>query len=541
MDADLHEFLLTPEGTALVTIYQKYPLDLSSWRTFDAMADPNDAEPNWVWDCVVQELSVDTRDVLFEWRASDHIDIYDTYHLVRQTGNHEDPFDWYHMNSIRKDELGNYLISARYTHSITYIDGKSGEVIWVLGGKRNMFMDLSNGSALNFAWQHDAQFVSPELFKGIYVPPREQDGYSTRLLTLFDNAAEDQNYVYGLNHSRGLLLEITFPTPDHESAFDVQDDAGLPRDISELWELATHSDQQRFSNPKQQDPDLQYPLYGQDKLEDPDADNLKIAQINGSSPAYTVRVIQSYSNPSGVRSSSQGSMQILPPTSDEQNAKVLVSYGLNAVFTEFDANGSVLCDAHYGAMTSWERGDVQSYRVFKFPWVGTPKYKPHMMVDTASEQVFVSWNGATQVVAWVLQSSPQANSSDESSWIEIARKQKLGFETSFDLSKDTAAAQRYLRILALDSNGQVLDYSITDVHDRIPTPDAPSEISYKLARPFGAKEQPTVILLGGFFVVLVLFTLFEMYRRYLCWKVGRPAMGAVRWRKTSGYRMLGDV
>lgn len=483
---------------------------------------------------------MDTRDVLFEWRASDHIDINDTYHLVRQTGNHEDPFDWYHMNSIRKDELGNYLISARYTHSITYIDGKSGEIIWVLGGKRNMFMDLSNGSALNFAWQHDAQFVSPELFQGIYAPPRDQKGYSTRLLTLFDNAAEDQNYVYGMNHSRSLLLEITFPTPDHESE-PVQDDTELTRDISELWKLAADTEELKRSHRRPEEPNLQYPLYGQDKLEDPDADQLKLAQIKGSSPAYTVRVIQSYSNPCGVRSSSQGSMQVLPPTSDGMDTKVLVSYGLNAVFTEFDANGTVLCDAHYGAITSWERGDVQSYRVFKFPWVGSPKYKPRMVIDGASEQVFVSWNGATEVATWVLQSGSQANSSDEGDWEEIARKQKLGFETSFDVSSDTTTTERYLRVLALDSNGHLLEHGITDVHDRIPTPDAPAETIGGLSRPFGVKEQPTVILLGGFLVVLVLFTLFEIYRRYLCWKVGRPAMGAVRWRKSSGYRMLGDV
>lgn len=539
MDADLHEYLLTPDGTALVTIYQKYSHNLSSWRTFDAIADPNDADPNWIWDCVLQEVSVDTRDVLFEWRASDHIDINDTYHLMRQTGNYDDPFDWHHMNSIRKDELGNYLISARYTHSITYIDGKSGEIIWVLGGRRNMFMDLSSGSALNFAWQHDAQFVSPELFKGIYVPPREQEGYSTRLLTLFDNAAEDQNYVYGVNHSRGLLLEITFPTPGYEDASNVRDDAGLTRDISELWELATHSDQRRLADPEQQDLDLQYPLYGHEKLEDPDADRLKITQTNGTRPTHTVRLIQSYSNPAGVRSSSQGSMQVLPPTPDGQNAKVLVSYGLNAVFTEFDANGSVLCDAHYGAMTSWERGDIQSYRVFKFPWTASPIYKPRMMIDFASERVFVSWNGATQVAMWVLQGSPQANDTDTSSWTELARTPKLGFETGIDLSNNTAVAERYLRIMALDEDGQVLDYGITDIHDRQP-PVITSENRGELSRAFRT-EQPSFVLLGGFLVILILFTLFEVYRRYLCWRVGKPSMGAVRWRKSSGYRVLGEA
>jgi hypothetical protein len=538
LTADLHEFLLTPEGTALMTIYQKQPYDMSEWRSFDAALDPNDADPNWIWDCVMQEVSVDTRDVLFEWRASDHFSVNDTYHLVRQTGNHEDPFDWFHMNSIHKDELGNYLVSARYTHSITYIDGETGDVIWVLGGKNNMFMDLSNGSAINFAWQHDARFVSPEHFMQIYTPPTDQPGYSTRLLSLFDNAAEDQNYVYGMDHSRGLLLEVTFPTPGHGDAADTQKHVGSDRDISQLWELAELSDRRMSLAEEHTRPELPYPLYDTEKMEDPDADLAKKAQINGTSPTHTVRVIQSYSNPLGVRSSSQGSMQILPPDLGSPSARVLVGYGLNAVFTEFNANGSVACDAHFGAVTSWERGDIQSYRVYKLPWIGMPKYKPRMVIDPVSSHVFVSWNGATQVATWMLQASNQANSSDESAWTELTRRKKVGFETSFDLSGSLVPAETHLRIVALDADGRMLDHGITDSQERGLV--TPLETSEPYSQPFGAIA-PATLLLCGCVAVAVLVTLYEVYRRYLCWKVGRPAMGAVRWRKGSSYRLLGDV
>lgn len=538
MTADLHEFLLTPDGTALITIYQKHPYDMTDWRSFDATLDPNDANPNWIWDCVLQEVSVDTRNVLFEWRASDHISVNDTYHLVRRTGNYEDPFDWFHMNSIHKDELGNYLVSARYTHSITYIDGNTGNVIWVLGGKSNMFMDLSNGSAISFAWQHDARIVSPKLFTQIYTPPTEQPGYSTRLLSLFDNAAEDQNYVYGADHSRGLLLEVTFPTPGYEDTVDAPNDVGSSRDISQLWELAELSDQRMSLVHEHARPELPYPPYDTDKIQDPDADLIKKVQINGSSSTHTVRVIQSYSNPLGVRSSSQGSMQILPPYTEGGDARVLVGYGLNAVFTEFNANGSVACDAHFGAVTSWERGDIQSYRVYKFPWIGLPKHKPRMVIDPASSHVFVSWNGATQVAMWVLQASSQVNSSDESGWTEIARREKIGFETSFDLSGSLVSAGTHLRILALDVDGRVLDYGITDIQEYGQV--MPSKTSEDNSRPFGTID-PVTLLLVSCVAVAVLVTLYEVYRRYLCWKVGRPAMGAVRWRNASGYKLLSDV
>lgn len=535
LNADLHEFLLTADGTALLTVYQKYQHDLSGWRLFNATSNPNDVEPHWIWDCVLQEISVDTRDVIFEWRASEHIDINDTYHLVRQTGNHEDPFDWFHMNSIRRDELGNYLISARYTHSITYIDGKTGEVLWVLGGKSNMFMDLSDGLAINFAWQHDAQFVSPDAFPMMYVPPKDQDGYTTRLLSLFDNAAEDQNYVYGMNHSRGLLLEVTFPTPGQQQASDPNNHNGLLRDISHL---RTPTAEPQLGSIKR--PNLQYPSYGGEKVPDPDANRLKLESINGSSPSHTVRVIKTYSNPSGVRSSSQGSVQILPPDLQGQDARVFVGYGLNAVFTEFDANGSALCDAHYGAVTSWERGDIQSYRTYKFPWVGRPKYPPRLATSADDTEILVSWNGATEVDTWVLQASKGNDSSNESTWIEVSRKQRYGFETAFQLPDSAMATPDFVRIIALDSNGEALGHGITEILDlgylKAQPPVTTSSFSTRVKRLAHMK-----VILGGIFAVMVLMTLYEMYRRYLCWRTGRPSIGAVRWRKTSGYRLLGDV
>jgi hypothetical protein len=35
------------------------------------------------------------------------------------------PYDPFHFNSVDKDELGNYLVSARYTHAVYYISGST--------------------------------------------------------------------------------------------------------------------------------------------------------------------------------------------------------------------------------------------------------------------------------------------------------------------------------------------------------------------------------------------------------------------------------
>ena len=504
--ADLHEFLITPEGTALLTIYQKYPHDgLSAFRSFNVTEDPADADQGWIWDSVFQELAIDTREVVFEWRASEHVEMEDTYHNVWHTGNHEDPFDWYHINSIQKDDLGNYLISARYTHSVTYIDGRTGKILWTMGGKSNMFMDLSDGLALNFAWQHDARFVPLDSLPETYTPPKEQHGITTQLLTMFDNAAEDQNYEYGMDMSRGLLLEIRYPNPMSGGA-----------------DRAGRKDRARRS-------DL-------DAEDDPLADQHKLLEINGTDPAYTVRVIKSYESPTSIRSSSQGSMQLLPQK-PHTDPKVFVGYGLNAAWTEFASNGSVLCDVHFGANTSWERGDIQSYRSYKFPWSAWPRHSPEIAISDDDMVIYVSWNGATEVVEWALQASNWGDEDDEDSWTEVARKTKIGFETAFHLPDTKVGVKRYLRAVAISSRGKVLAHGASKVLDRGYMASFFPGMAKSLS-----EEAETANPIQVFWLAVALMAMgilgYEGYRRYLSWKLGGQAAGAVRWRKGGGYRLL---
>ena len=65
----------------------------------------------------------------------------------------EGTFDFFHINNIKKDLLGNYYISSSYTHAIICIS-PSGETLWHLGSKNNNFADLSEGEATNFSLQH---------------------------------------------------------------------------------------------------------------------------------------------------------------------------------------------------------------------------------------------------------------------------------------------------------------------------------------------------------------------------------------------------
>ena len=504
MSADLHEFSITPEGTALMTIYEIVPGDVSVFRKFDPVKHPEDNEPNYVWDGAFQEIDLETGDLLFEWRASEHYNISETYRPIYDGGTKMDPWDWFHINSIQKDELGNFLISARYPHILAYIDGGTKQIIWQLGGKRNDFMDLSGGNAINFAWQHDASFISEDAFPNLHTPPPERPGFTTQLVTLFDNAAEDQHYSFGLLLSRGLLLEITYPTPGTEKAL-----SGETKTTNSDIDLSKRETE----------------------------DEKKIPAINGSDPNYTVRLINSYENPNGVRSSSQGSMQILPQRS-EQDPKVFVGYGLNAVWTEFDANGTVLCDVHFGAKTSWERGDIQSYRAFKFEWKGQPEWSPSVEISDDDVELYVSWLGATEVEKWVLQCS-SVESQDEDAWTDLVSGPKNAFETAITIPREVAGS-RYLRIIALSAGGARLDYGASRILDRgiIATyfPRLNKVLPAKVAH---------MLLLRVFMIIScsisLLFIIYEVYRRYLMWWHGGYGGGPLMWRKSPAYRLLVDV
>lgn len=84
---DLHEFEFTGDGTALITAYDERPMDLKAYRG---------SRRGKLLDGVFQEIDLETKEVLFEWRASDHVDLGDSYYKM------ERKWDFFHINSIQK-------------------------------------------------------------------------------------------------------------------------------------------------------------------------------------------------------------------------------------------------------------------------------------------------------------------------------------------------------------------------------------------------------------------------------------------------------
>ncbi|KAK4506138.1 hypothetical protein PRZ48_004103 [Zasmidium cellare] len=182
LGADLHVFTITEQDTALISIYQKIVADVSS-------VDANRGTA-WIWDSVFQELDIETGELVFQWRASTHIPVQNSFTDMNKA-TEEDPWDVYHINSVEKDEKGNYLVSIRFLRAILYISGETGKVLWQLGGAANSFHDLSDGQATTLIGQHDAHWWKEE---------------GRAFVTVFDNQGDW--YHSGDPQSKGKRIEV---------------------------------------------------------------------------------------------------------------------------------------------------------------------------------------------------------------------------------------------------------------------------------------------------------------------------------------------
>jgi hypothetical protein len=189
--ADLHELQLTPQGSALITAYDPVRCSLS------ALGGPASGA---VTNGILQEIDIKTGLVRFQWTSLDHVALADSYERARKSTT-DWPFDFFHINSIDREEGGSLLVSARNTWATYDIDARSGQIVWQLGGKRSSFA-LPPGAAA--AWQHDARQL--------------RDG----AITIFDNGAaprvhhQSRGVVLGLNAGQRtvtLLGQITNPKP----------------------------------------------------------------------------------------------------------------------------------------------------------------------------------------------------------------------------------------------------------------------------------------------------------------------------------------
>jgi Arylsulfotransferase (ASST) len=171
---DLHEFVLTDQGTALFTCYGKAVGELPA---------PGGARRGSYFYGVVQEVDVATGKVLFQWRSDHHVPLSASFESV--PAKPENTWDYFHVNSIAIDPAdGNLVISSRNTWAIYKVHRRTGKVLWKLGGKDG---DFRMGRGTDFAFQHDVNL------------------YPGGMLTMFDNEGGPPKEA---SQSRGLVLKI---------------------------------------------------------------------------------------------------------------------------------------------------------------------------------------------------------------------------------------------------------------------------------------------------------------------------------------------
>jgi hypothetical protein len=327
--ADLHEFQLTPQGTALLLSYDRVKRDL---RAYGGSRDGT------VVDGVVQEVDVATGLVLFEWHSVDHVPLDDSTAAAPKGA---EGWDYVHLNSVALDGDDDFIVSARRTSTVYKIDRQTGRLVWSMGGKSST---LKMGPGTSFNLQHDAR--------------PQADG----TITLFDNAAPPAFR----KASRAVTIRV-------------------------------------------------------------DAE------------AGTATLARALTHPDGLLSATQGSVQLLP------EGNTFVGFGSQRWFTEYDAAGNVVFDAHLATGND-------TYRAYRLPWTGIPAANPRIVAHLgtgSSMTVRASLNGATGIARWQLLAGRSP-----STLVPVTSVATQGFETAI-----AAPRQAYVAMRALDANGATLGTS----------------------------------------------------------------------------------
>jgi arylsulfotransferase ASST len=329
LTADLHEFRLSSQDTALITAF--YPV---LWNASALHGSTQQV----VLDSVVQEIDVKTGLVLYQWDSLDHVPLADTYEAMPASAT--SPFDYFHINSVQEQQDGDLLISARNTWAAYDIDHQTGAIMWTLGGRKSSYK-LSSGAL--FAFQHDVRLHAD----------------TDATVTLFD------------------------------------DGGGPPRVHTESRAITVRLD----------------------------------------SSGKRATLVSEYQHSPALAAAFEGNVQALP------GGDQFVGWGQQPYFSEYNAKGQMMFDARFVDSNS-------SYRAYRFPWVGTPTGAPSVATTSQGNtaNVYVSWNGATQVASWrvLAGSAPDALQA-------VVTSTKQGFESQIAI-----ATQPYVAVQALDAGGRTL-------------------------------------------------------------------------------------
>lgn len=187
--ADLHEFVLTPQGTALFLTFKTVAKDLSPY---------GGPVNGYVGDYGIQEIDLATDKLVFSWDMLDHISLKDSYETAASANATDgNVWDVYHPNSLDVGPKGELLLSLRNMWAGYAIDRASGNVLWQLNGQQQSdetWPLITPAKDARFSWQHMLRFRG------------------TDQISLFDDGccgtAADGSDEAAQGTSRGLVLNV---------------------------------------------------------------------------------------------------------------------------------------------------------------------------------------------------------------------------------------------------------------------------------------------------------------------------------------------
>lgn len=165
---DIHEFKIVSDHSAVLTVYEPSPHDLLS---------VGGSANGWLLELYFQEIDLNLGELIFEWKALDHVKLSDSLKDRGSKGDSQfNGWDFFHINLVDKDG-DDYIISSRHYSTIYKIDGKTGDIKWKLvGNQAKVKSDFDQD--FKFDNQHDARLVNG-------------------LLSLFDNGVDTSDRSHG--------------------------------------------------------------------------------------------------------------------------------------------------------------------------------------------------------------------------------------------------------------------------------------------------------------------------------------------------------
>ena len=179
---DGHDFKLLPNGDAILLEHESIPTNLSQVVS--------GGRPDAVLDSLVFEELDANQQIVFRWRAIDHLAITDSLAYLNVAS-----VDWTHVNAITIDPWdNNYLVSLRCFCQIIKVSRTTGDVIWRLGGVSNNFRFIGENATnapYYFIGQHNIH------------------GMANTNIMFFDNGSlASQGSLAGRNYSRAVQYQL---------------------------------------------------------------------------------------------------------------------------------------------------------------------------------------------------------------------------------------------------------------------------------------------------------------------------------------------